>query len=132
MRRFRLENLDLPSYVIQAKIFSCCSGTDTFLTQNILTICWVTFSIVLFSMPTAVPLASASAANFAPAVFVAFMVIAVVWYVVSARKFYKGPAISSVRTNDGVIRVTEQYDASEELQSDDSRGPVEMPVPMRA
>jgi hypothetical protein len=132
MRRFRLASLVTPSYVIQVNYISYSSGTDASLTQNILTICWVTFSIVLFSMPTAVPLASAAAANFAPAVFVAFTVIAIIWYAVSARKNYFGPNISSSKTKDGVIQVTEQYDASEELQSDDSRGPVEMPVPMRA
>jgi len=82
-------------------------------------------------MPTAVPVTAAST-NYASVVFVGFCAIALLWYIVSARRNYTGPAVSGVKTEDGVIRVTEQYDASDELQSDDSRGPVEMPVPMRA
>jgi hypothetical protein len=71
--------------------------------------------------------------NYASACFIGFTLIAVLWYIVNARKHYSGPAITPMsKSADGVIRVAERYDASEELQSDDSPGPVDMPKPMRA
>ena len=64
--------------------------------QNILSIIWITFSIVLFCMPTTKEV-TASSMNYASAVFAAFFAIAVMWYAVNARRHYKGPLISAVR-----------------------------------
>lgn len=66
------------------------------LLQNIITIVWITFSIILFCMPTAIPVTPGSM-NYASAVFAGFSAIAVLWYAVNARKHYKGPLISSIR-----------------------------------
>lgn len=99
--------------------------------QNILTICWVSFSIVLFCMPTAIPV-TPSSMNYASVVFAGFTLIALLWYVFSARKHYTGPAISSVKTKDGVIQVTEQYNSGDEPMSDDSPSAVEGVHPIRA
>ncbi|KAJ9103976.1 hypothetical protein QFC21_002439 [Naganishia friedmannii] len=63
---------------------------------NIITIVWITFSIILFCMPTAIPVTPGSM-NYASAVFAGFSAIAVLWYAVNARKHYKGPLISSIR-----------------------------------
>ncbi|GHJ84023.1 hypothetical protein NliqN6_0425 [Naganishia liquefaciens] len=63
---------------------------------NIITIIWITFSIVLFCMPTAIPVTPGSM-NYASAVFAGFSTIAVIWYAVNARRHYKGPLISAVR-----------------------------------
>ncbi|KAH8090415.1 amino acid/polyamine transporter I [Filobasidium floriforme] len=98
---------------------------------NILTICWVSFSIVLFCMPTAIPV-TPSSMNYASVVFAGFTLIALLWYVFSARKHYTGPAISSVKTKDGVIQVTEQYNSGDEPMSDDSPSAVEGVHPIRA
>ncbi|KAJ5281883.1 hypothetical protein N7478_007255 [Penicillium angulare] len=59
-------------------------------TVNILAIVWILFELVLFSMPTVLPVTPTSM-NYASVVFVGFMAIAAVWYVVYARKHYKGP-----------------------------------------
>jgi hypothetical protein len=64
--------------------------------QNIITIIWITFSIVLFCMPTAIPVTPGSM-NYASAVFAGFSSIAILWYAVNARHHYKGPLISAVR-----------------------------------
>jgi hypothetical protein len=36
--------------------------------------------------------------NYASVVFAGFFTIAAIWYAVNARKHYRGPAISAVRT----------------------------------
>ncbi|KAL1411975.1 hypothetical protein Q8F55_002969 [Vanrija albida] len=65
-------------------------------TVNIIAVVWITFSIVLFSMPTAIPV-TAETTNYASVVFVAFAVIAAGWYFANARKHYAGPLVSIVR-----------------------------------
>ncbi|KAF7720081.1 Uncharacterized protein PECH_008045 [Penicillium ucsense] len=57
---------------------------------NVIALAWIVFELVLFSMPTALPV-TASSMNYASVVFVGFMVISAVWYAVYARKHYKGP-----------------------------------------
>ncbi|OQE17319.1 hypothetical protein PENSTE_c021G02253 [Penicillium steckii] len=57
---------------------------------NILALAWIGFELVLFSMPTALPVTRVSM-NYASVVFVGFMAISAVWYLVYARKHYKGP-----------------------------------------
>ncbi|KAH8886089.1 amino acid transporter [Thozetella sp. PMI_491] len=57
---------------------------------NIVAICWSLLAIPLFCMPTTVP-ATIDTVNYAPVVFVAFIVISAVWYIVWGRKNYQGP-----------------------------------------
>lgn len=52
---------------------------------NIVALCWITFELILFSMPTALPVTRVSM-NYASVVFVGFMTIAAIWYAVYARK----------------------------------------------
>lgn len=52
---------------------------------NAVALAWIAFEVVLFSMPTAIPV-TGSTMNYAVVVFVAFMTISAVWYVVHARK----------------------------------------------
>lgn len=99
--------------------------------QNIFTICWVSFSIVLFCMPTAIPV-TASSMNYASVCFAGFTLIAILWYVFNARKHYTGPAISSIKTKDGTVQVTERYDGGDDILSDDSPSAIEGVHPIRA
>ncbi|GAD95857.1 amino acid permease, putative [Paecilomyces variotii No. 5] len=57
---------------------------------NVIAVAWICFELVLFSMPTALPVTKVSM-NYASAVFAGFMAIAAAWYGISARKTYKGP-----------------------------------------
>lgn len=52
---------------------------------NLVALAWIAFELVLFSMPTALPVTAVSM-NYASVVFVGFMAISGVWYVVYARK----------------------------------------------
>jgi amino acid transporter len=52
---------------------------------NALALAWIAFELVLFSMPTALPVTPISM-NYASVVFVGFMAISAVWYGVYARK----------------------------------------------
>jgi amino acid transporter len=52
---------------------------------NVLGLAWIAFELVLFSMPTALPVTAVSM-NYASVVFVGFMAISGVWYLVYARK----------------------------------------------
>ncbi|KAA8651876.1 hypothetical protein EYZ11_004191 [Aspergillus tanneri] len=61
---------------------------------NILTICWIALAVVLFCMPTSLPVTAASM-NYASVVFAGFGAISVAWYVVYARKHFTGPPVSS-------------------------------------
>ncbi|KAK5060115.1 hypothetical protein LTR84_009999 [Exophiala bonariae] len=57
---------------------------------NIVAILWIMFEMVIFSMPVALPVTEVTM-NYASVVFVGFMTISAAWYVVYARKVYKGP-----------------------------------------
>lgn len=52
---------------------------------NVIALAWITFEVVLFSMPTALPVTEVTM-NYASVVLVGFMTIAAVWYIVYARK----------------------------------------------
>jgi amino acid transporter len=54
-------------------------------TANILAIVWIVFEIILFSMPTVLPVTETSM-NYAIVVFVGFMALSAVWYVLHAHK----------------------------------------------
>lgn len=64
---------------------------------NGVALCWIAFEVVLFSMPTALPVTEVTM-NYASVVFVGFLVISAVWYAIHARKAYKGPPES-----DGIV-----------------------------
>jgi hypothetical protein len=52
---------------------------------NVVALLWIAFELVLFSMPTALPVTSISM-NYASVVLVGFGAIAAVWYAVHSRK----------------------------------------------
>jgi amino acid transporter len=52
---------------------------------NIIALVWIAFEVVLFSMPTALPVTEVTM-NYASVVLVGFMAIAAIWYVAHARK----------------------------------------------
>jgi amino acid transporter len=52
---------------------------------NVIALAWIAFELVLFSMPTALPVTPVTM-NYASVVFVGFMAISAVWYFVYARK----------------------------------------------
>lgn len=57
---------------------------------NILAVAWIAFELVLFSMPTALPVTEVSM-NYASVVFVGFLALAGVYYGIHGRKVYQGP-----------------------------------------
>ncbi|KAL7624156.1 hypothetical protein AAE478_005713 [Parahypoxylon ruwenzoriense] len=57
---------------------------------NLLAVAWISFEVVLFSMPTALPVTEVSM-NYAIVVFFGFMMMSAVWYGIYARKVYRGP-----------------------------------------
>jgi amino acid transporter len=57
---------------------------------NGVALCWISFEVVLFCMPTALPVTEVTM-NYASVVLVGFLTIAGIWYVAHARKNYKGP-----------------------------------------
>uniref|UniRef100_A0A093XHP4 Putative amino-acid permease C15C4.04c n=1 Tax=Talaromyces marneffei PM1 TaxID=1077442 RepID=A0A093XHP4_TALMA len=71
--------------------FNC--GPVLGLVVNIVALLWIAFELVLFCMPSVLPVTAVSM-NYAAVVFVGFMAISAVWYGVYARKTYKGPPAS--------------------------------------
>ena len=61
---------------------------------NIVAVVWIAFEVVLFSMPTALPV-TVESMNYAVVVFFGFMVFSAVYYVTYAHKVYHGPPESS-------------------------------------
>ncbi|PWY81798.1 amino acid permease [Aspergillus heteromorphus CBS 117.55] len=57
---------------------------------NVISLSWISFELVLFSMPTSLPVSRASM-NYASVVFVGLMAFSAFWYAVYARKAFKGP-----------------------------------------
>lgn len=60
---------------------------------NVVALAWIAFEIVLFSMPTAIPV-TAVTMNYSSVVFAGFLTIAAAWYGIYARKAYQGPPAS--------------------------------------
>ena len=60
---------------------------------NVVAVAWIAFELVLFSMPTVLPVTEVIM-NYASVVLVGFMAMAAAWYVIHARKTYKGPPAS--------------------------------------
>ncbi|KAH8722627.1 amino acid/polyamine transporter I [Phaeosphaeriaceae sp. PMI808] len=59
---------------------------------NTISVAWMCLAVVLFCMPTAIPV-TASSMNYASVVFAAFALISFAWYIVYARKNFKGPPV---------------------------------------
>ena len=55
------------------------------LVANVVALCWIAFEVVLFSMPTVLPVTKVTM-NYASVVLVGFLSIAAVWYFIYARK----------------------------------------------
>ncbi|CAF1252123.1 unnamed protein product [Rotaria sp. Silwood1] len=62
---------------------------------NIITILWILLAIVLFTMPTAIPI-TPSSMNYASVLFVFFAGVSILWYVISGRKHFTGPPVLSL------------------------------------
>lgn len=64
--------------------------------MNALTVVWITFQLVLFSMPTTLPV-TATSMNYASVVFTGFFVLSTIYYLIWARKgMIRSRALSSV------------------------------------
>jgi len=61
---------------------------------NAFAVLWVLFETVLFSMPAVIPVTETSM-NYASVVFVAFGLFSGLWYLISGRHHYVGPAVTS-------------------------------------
>lgn len=59
---------------------------------NICTIVWIALAIVLFCMPTAIPVTPVSM-NYASVVFMGFALISLVWYIIRGRNNFTGPPV---------------------------------------
>ncbi|KAI0860436.1 amino acid transporter [Xylaria cubensis] len=66
---------------------------------NIIAVIWIIFELVLFSLPTVLPVTAVSM-NYAIVVFVGFLALSAVWYGIYARKVYRGPPESDGLTID--------------------------------
>lgn len=62
---------------------------------NAVTVLWITFAVVLFTVPTAIPVTPATM-NYASVVFAAFTSVSAVWYILWGRANYKGPHITDI------------------------------------
>lgn len=62
---------------------------------NIITTLWIVLAVVLFCMPTAIPV-TASSMNYASVVFMGFFSISAVWYAIYGRKHFTGPSSISI------------------------------------
>ncbi|KAJ4156176.1 hypothetical protein NW754_007800 [Fusarium falciforme] len=60
---------------------------------NYVALLWILFQVVLFSMPTALPVTAVSM-NYASVVFVGFAVLSAAWYMIHAHKVFSGPPTS--------------------------------------
>ncbi|RAH64913.1 putative amino acid permease [Aspergillus aculeatinus CBS 121060] len=61
---------------------------------NVLSLAWIAFGLVLFSLPTALPV-TPSSMNYAAVVLVGLWGLAFAWYCVYGRRVYKGPPLES-------------------------------------
>ncbi|KAL7268905.1 hypothetical protein RUND412_008450 [Rhizina undulata] len=59
---------------------------------NIMTLCWIALSVVLFCMPVSLPV-TAGDMNYASVVFAGFTAVSAAWYFVRGRKAFTGPPV---------------------------------------
>ena len=62
---------------------------------NLITIIWIPLAMIIFSMPTAIPV-SVSTMNYASVIFVFFAGISILWYIVWGKQHFTGPPISCI------------------------------------
>jgi amino acid permease (GABA permease) len=62
---------------------------------NIITVLWILLAIVIFTMPTSIPV-TPSSMNYASVLFVFFGGVSVIWYLLWGRKHFTGPAVTSL------------------------------------
>jgi len=58
---------------------------------NVMCISWTLFVAVIFSLPNIIPVTPQNM-NYASVITAGVIILALVWYILSARKHYKGPA----------------------------------------
>ncbi|KAK2773162.1 hypothetical protein FQN52_004708 [Onygenales sp. PD_12] len=68
--------------------WSCGKKSGTFV--NLVSLAWVALELVLFSMPSTLPVTPESM-NYAIVVLTGFMSLSILWYIIHAHKVYKGP-----------------------------------------
>ncbi|KIO25996.1 hypothetical protein M407DRAFT_75027, partial [Tulasnella calospora MUT 4182] len=79
---------------------------------NVITVIWISFAIVLFTMPTAIPVTPVTM-NYASVVFAGFTFISAIWYAVWGRTNYRGPKVSiadmglAMDSDEGVVKKVE-------------------------
>jgi amino acid transporter len=81
---------------------------------NVITILWAPLAIVLFTMPTAIPVASASTMNYASVLFVFFAGVSILWYIVWGRKHFTGPPTQRLKRNEVKIRNADYDELTED------------------
>ncbi|KAK2605867.1 hypothetical protein QQS21_003707 [Conoideocrella luteorostrata] len=59
---------------------------------NVICVIWIVFAVVIFCMPVYLPV-DATSMNYASVVFAGFAAIAVIWYIVFARRNFHGPPV---------------------------------------
>jgi amino acid transporter len=99
---------------------------------NIVALLWIAFELVLFCMPTALPV-TASSMNYASVVFVGFMAVSAAWYVIYARtcksffscpvsvRFYPTDHLGYLKSIQRASRIGWMVSASYRGQKDDGQ-----------
>lgn len=59
---------------------------------NTITIVWLVFALVIFCMPTSIPV-DASTMNYASVVFAGFTTVSAAWYFIRGRNSFTGPPV---------------------------------------
>ncbi|OQE36859.1 hypothetical protein PENCOP_c011G04663 [Penicillium coprophilum] len=59
-------------------------------TANVLALLWITFQVILFSMPITLPVTSETM-TYASVVFVGCVALSLAWYMLYGRRYFKGP-----------------------------------------
>ncbi|KAF1353386.1 putative GABA permease [Delphinella strobiligena] len=60
---------------------------------NILTLCWISLAVIIFCMPTQLPV-TPSSMNYASVLLVGFAAISMLWYFIRGRNDFTGPPIA--------------------------------------
>lgn len=69
---------------------------------NWVALIWIVFAVVIFCMPVSLPV-TASSMNYASVVFAGFAAISGIWYIVYARKNFKGPIIPGLNSPEDTV-----------------------------
>ncbi|ORY75441.1 amino acid/polyamine transporter I [Protomyces lactucae-debilis] len=68
---------------------------------NLITVAWIFLAIVLFCMPTAVPVTDPGAMNYASVIFAFSAICSLSWYLIWGRKNFRGPQLLQVGAEGG-------------------------------